>query len=304
MVGALDRYRQIAFTPGVRPIPRRRNPCGTGLRQAPSPSLFSHPRPARSPVISPADHLFLDELFRRAQLNIAAYRPSALSRRIPACLRTLKVRSPAEALRRLELDPPLLDQALSALLIGVTSFFRDPPVFAHLAQTAVPEILRRTSSPLILSAGCSDGAELYSLALCLLEGGAREMTLSGLDCRRRAIDRARAGQYAPALLSNVPPALREKYLYPAAGGFQIRDSLAQYAHWRLADALAGFSGAHYDLVACRNLAIYLEHAAVATLWRRLHAALRPGGFLLAGRAERPTSGFVRAGPCLFRKVLP
>jgi chemotaxis protein methyltransferase CheR/two-component system CheB/CheR fusion protein len=58
------------------------------------------------------------------------------------------------------------------------------------------------------------------------------------------------------------------------------------------------------LIACRNFAIYLQHPAAARLWRRLHSSLRPGGLLLTGKAERPTSGFLRAGPCLYRKASP
>jgi chemotaxis methyl-accepting protein methylase len=159
-------------------------------------------------------------------------------------------------------------------------------------------------APRVLSVGCSDGSELYSLPICLQESGARGFCLHGIDCRRRAIERARAGVYAASALDALPPLLREKYFDHDRRGYRIKEPLRHKSHWHLADAFLGLPAGPYDLIACRNVAIYLEHAAAARLWRRLHSALRPGGLLLTGKAERPTSGFLRAGPCQFRKALP
>ena len=78
-----------------------------------------------------------------------------------------------------------------------------------------------------------------------------------------------------------------------AAAIASRSLCAHKSHWHLADAFLGLPAGPYDLIACRNVAIYLEHAAAARLWRRLHLALRPAGLLLTGKAERPTSGFLR-----------
>jgi chemotaxis methyl-accepting protein methylase len=299
-----DAYRAVQFCGTPRPASLRAERFSRPLREAPSPSIFAQPFSPRAPVISPADRLLLDDVFARLQLNGQAYRPGALGRRVPACLRALQARSPAEAQRRLEHDPHALDLALNALLIGVTAFFRDTPVFSHLRHNALPDLLRSTPAPKILSVGCSDGAEAYTLAIILLELHVREIQIRGIDCRRRAIDRAKAGVYPPSALAGVPAPLREKYFEPLPHTYRIKDAVRRLVSWQVADAFIHLPAPPYDLIACRNFAIYLEHAAAARLWRRLHSALRPGGLLLVGKAERPTSGFLRAGHCLFRKSHP
>jgi chemotaxis protein methyltransferase CheR/two-component system CheB/CheR fusion protein len=57
------------------------------------------------------------------------------------------------------------------------------------------------------------------------------------------------------------------------------------------------------LVLCRNLSIYLQPRASTELWRQLEAAVRPGGVLVLGKAERPgcTRRFAPLGPCLYRR---
>jgi chemotaxis methyl-accepting protein methylase len=61
----------------------------------------------------------------------------------------------------------------------------------------------------------------------------------------------------------------------------------------------------WDVVLCRNLVIYLQPGAAAVLWRQLAAAVRPGGLLVLGKAERPGGDgrlFTPAGPCVFRRT--
>src|SRR5688500_17451182 len=72
---------------------------------------------------------FLHWLFIEAGLDASCYRPETLHRRIPACLRELRVANLADARTLLTRDPSRLPAAVGALLIGVTSFFRDDSVF-------------------------------------------------------------------------------------------------------------------------------------------------------------------------------
>jgi chemotaxis methyl-accepting protein methylase len=304
MSQAVDRFCHVQFQ-GVKAgfsgsiATRRIRP----LREVPFTSSFDRDQRPHA-TVSPPDRLLLDVIFERASLNTSAYRPGALARRIPACLRALQARSPADAIRRLEHDPDALDLALNALLIGVTTFFRDPLSFEHLRTVALPDLLQTSTSPRMLSVGCSDGAELYSLALCLLDLGVRDFDLRGIDFRRPAVRAARTGLYSHSALAAVPPHLRHAWFDLRARAAQVKPALRQRLHFQHADAFHQVLHGPYDLVACRNFSIYLEHPAAARLWRKLHNALRPGGLLLAGKAENPTGGFLRAGPCLFRKASP
>src|SRR6516164_5078729 len=75
---------------------------------------------------------FVNWLFRQAGLSAAHYRPETLRRRLPACLRNLRVRSTEQARQLLERSPGLVPAAVSALLVGVTTFFRDREPFERL----------------------------------------------------------------------------------------------------------------------------------------------------------------------------
>lgn len=240
-------------------------------------------------------------LLARAGLDPDAYRATPLQRRVPACLRALGVTSEAAALRALQREPAPRAEALSALLLGVTSFFRDDEVFARLERQVVPRLRGLDRAPRVLSVGCASGAELYSVAMLLAEAGLiAGATLTGIDARPDAIAAARGGVFAPAALTGLSDARRHRHLEPAPGGERIAGRLRQHTTWRLADATRGLPPGPWDLVLCRNLIIYLQAHCAATLYARLRGALAPGGVLVLGRAERPPRalGLQPLGPSL------
>jgi chemotaxis methyl-accepting protein methylase len=154
-------------------------------------------------------------IIARAGLDAGLYRHQPLERRLPACLRMLKAPSAAAARRLLERRPELLPAATSALLIGVTEFFRDAEVFDCVGGEVLPKLARRRGPLRVWSAACASGDELYSLAILLAEAGllARSFLL-GTDCRPEAIEQARAAVYPASALRALAPALREKYFEP------------------------------------------------------------------------------------------
>jgi chemotaxis methyl-accepting protein methylase len=270
------------------------------------------PRPRRDPGLPAGNHeeLTADEracvrwLFDRAELQILDYRFETLKRRIPACLRALRVESVGQVRAALERQPELLKPAISALVIGVTSFFRDPQVFSALEQTGLVEVLARSARPRIWSVGCSDGAELYSVAMLLAERAAVEScTMLGTDCRSDALQRARAGCYDATSLKNVPGEFVGRYFKPQNGLWQVHPFLRAAAQWRQGDAIHTSEPATWDLILCRNMAIYLQPAAAGRLWERLGASLRRGGILVTGKAERPygAAGLRAVAPCIYQR---
>ncbi len=79
----------------------------------------------------------------------------------------------AYALRVAE-DPALVAQLLDHITLQESSFFRDPPVFAALADRLLPAAIRAAADgPLVVwSVGCANGQEPWSLAMLLTELGA------------------------------------------------------------------------------------------------------------------------------------
>ncbi len=204
----------------------------------------------------------------------------------------------------LEENPTLQATAISAMLVGVTSFFRDPAVFDLLGRNVLPELARGRAALHAWSAGCSDGAELYSLALLLAEAGRLAGSyLLGTDCRPDALARARAGTFEAAALKHVAAPLLARYFTPVDGGWQVVPAVRACARWRTADVLQTQEPGLWDIILCRNTTMYMRAEAAQTLWERFEAALRPGGILVLGKAERPLGSrrLALLAPCIYRR---
>jgi chemotaxis methyl-accepting protein methylase len=247
---------------------------------------------------------FLQWAFQEAGLNANCYRPETLHRRVPACLRELRVTSLVDARRVIEQDRGKLAKAVGSLVIGVTSFFRDEHVFNDLRAHVLPTFPRPPLRSRVWSVGCSDGEELYSVAILLAEADLLESAeLLGTDCRGHAIAHAREAVYQPAALRSVSPRQWDRYFLPEATHVRVAPQLRSAARWRVADATQICEPGAWDMILCRNMAMYLRSNVAAALWRRLEHALRPGGFLVLGKAERPTGTrqLAAVAPCIYRK---
>ncbi len=248
---------------------------------------------------------FLAWLFSQAGLDARAYRSETLQRRFPSCLRSFRARSVGEVRRLLDQSPGRIQEALNAMLVGVTSFFRDPTVFEILEQEVLPALMKGRAGLHVWSTGCSDGAELYSLGILFAERGwLAGSYLLGTDCRPDAIRHARAGFFEPLACKNVKPELLERYLPNDGDRRRAVAALRNALRWRVADLLQVQEPGVWDLIICRNTIMYLRADAANLLWPKFESLLRPGGVLVLGKAERPigTKRLTPAGPCRYRRT--
>jgi len=246
----------------------------------------------------------LESLFQQAGLDIDDYRFETIKRRIPACIRALRVGSLSAVRAAVQAQPELLKTVLGTLVIGVTGFFRDPAVFDVLAQSVVPRLLSQKNGPRIWSAGCSDGPELYSVAMLVAErGGLQRSTLLGSDCRPDALARAREGRYEPCALKNLPQAFLPRYFQAEGVEWRVHPYLRAITQWRAGNALTTQEPGAWNLILCRNMSIYLQSGAAVRLWGLLENCLAPGGYLVLGKAERPhgCTGLTQVAPCVYRR---
>jgi len=231
---------------------------------------------------------FISWVLKLAGLDPESYRFRPLQRRLPACLRSLHADSEASAVQRLEQQPELLPAAIDALLIGVTEFFRDPEVFETLRTEVLPQLAACDRPLQVWSAGCSNGAELYSVAILLAQAGLLDRSyLLGTDCRHDAIKRARNAIYDSIQLQNIKLPDQYNYFIRAGGQYRPIASLHRNIHWRVANLHQGIEEGPWDLILWRNMAIYLTAEAAEPIWNSLASALAPAGALVVGRAERP-----------------
>ena len=200
------------------------------------------------------------------------------------------VASPAGAAERLEM--------LSALTTNVTRFFREPHHFEHLRSHVLPPLLdaaRHNGRVRIWSAACSTGQEPYSIALALLsvEPNAANLGVKILatDIDPRVVADAQRGVYPDAALVDVPQELRKRYFLPTEtrGEWQAVEDMQRLITFRTLNLNADWPmPGKFNVIFCRNVAIYFDEPTQQTLWSRFAAKLEPNGWLYIGHSERVT----------------
>ncbi|NPV08774.1 MAG: protein-glutamate O-methyltransferase CheR [Anaerolineae bacterium] len=220
-------------------------------------------------------------------LDLSAYKSTAMKRRLEAYLTRMRAGSWAEYVVRLEREPEEGHRLRDYLTISVTSFFRDADRYEVLRREILPELLDTTRSLAAWSAGCSDGPEPYTLAMLFHSlAPRRRVRIWATDIDRQGLARARAGgPYSASAIQLLPSDLSSRYLVPMAGGFGVVPSLVRRVTFQEHDVLRDPISGSFDLIACRNVIIYLTEEARTRLFDRLASSLRPGGVLFVGAAE-------------------
>jgi two-component system, chemotaxis family, CheB/CheR fusion protein len=226
-------------------------------------------------------------------INFSLYKPGTVQRRTLRRMAIHKVDEVSDYAKFLEKHPKELEELCQDLLIPVTSFFRDFEAFESLKSKVFPAILKDRSSKesiRIWAPGCSTGEETYSLAILLLEFLGDKMAsyhiqLFGTDVNGRGIEKARTGIYGERIAQEISPERLRRYFTKVDEGYRVskgvRD-LCVFAKQNLAED-PPFS--RMNLVACRNLLIYLGPELQRKIMPILHYALMPSGFLFLGNAE-------------------
>ena len=189
--------------------------------------------------------------------------------------------------------PPERERLIDAILINVTAFFRDESSWSFLAEKVVPELLTRRDGCArirVWSAGCSTGEEAYTLAIVFAEAmGMADFTqrvmVHATDVDDDALKRGRRARYKEAQVSHLPERLVHKYFRRADRDYVIRDEVRRRVCFHRHDIIGDAALVHVDLLACRNMLMYLNADTQLRILRRFHRALNDGGILFLGRAE-------------------
>ncbi|MDO5657997.1 MAG: protein-glutamate O-methyltransferase CheR [Paracoccus sp. (in: a-proteobacteria)] len=182
---------------------------------------------------------------------------------------------------------------ISSLTTNVTHFFREAHHFDTLCQNILPDLRHNAGSINIWSAGCSSGQEPYSIAMAIAERHpdlTKRVTIFGTDIDHNILERAKSGFYSQAELSGLSPERRGRFFEDKAGGWQVRPAIAQMVRFSCENLTASkASRDRFDVIFCRNVAIYFDQETQERLWRRLAESLKPQGWLLIGHSERVPS---------------
>lgn len=233
------------------------------------------------------------QLRRHSGVDFTYYKQTTLQRRIKRRMLLHKLEKLSDYVRYLQENPAEVDALYHDMLINVTSFFRDPEVFAALTEKVFPAIVKERSgdAPIrIWVPGCSTGEEAYSIAMCLLEylGDAAAnipLQIFATDIDDAAIERARNGIYADSIAQDVSPERLRRFFAKFEGGYQIAKRIRDICLFARQNVIKDPPFSKLDLVSCRNLLIYLGPVLQKKVLAMFHYALKPTGFLLLGTAE-------------------
>ncbi|MCX6914432.1 MAG: PAS domain-containing protein [Verrucomicrobia bacterium] len=227
--------------------------------------------------------------------DFSLYKKTTIYRRIERRMGIHQIDRITGYVRFLQENPRETELLFKELLIGVTSFFRDPAVWEELKVRVLPALLkdRPPSRALrIWVPGCSTGEEAYSLAILFKEvleqsrpDGNYSLQIFATDLDRDAIEKARTGMFPANIAADLSPERLSQYFVQMEHGYQVTKPVREMVIFAPQNVIMDPPFTKLDLVSCRNLLIYLTAELQKKLIPLFHYSLNPGGFLLLGSAE-------------------
>lgn len=210
---------------------------------------------------------------------------------------------------------------INAITTNVTSFFREPHHFEHLAKT-LPELVKTFGSLHIWCAAASTGEEPWSIAMVVhsfkktAPGAAVKITATDIDTT--ALTKAKAGVYALDDAALNTHQLMKKYLEPtdktpyttpvgAQKAYQVKDeirSLVNFAPLNLQKPWVNHAGP-FHIVFCRNVIIYFSKETQRALFKRIEPLMPSKAVLYLGHSEsllNVSTAYTNAGKTAYLKA--
>ena len=256
--------------------------------------------PSKSPTAEsskPSDTLntILSLLRQHSKHDLSLYKSSTVLRRIERRVAVHGFDTMTAYARFLQNNPQELDLLFAEMLIGVTSFFRDPEVWEELTVRMAQELLPSRSPDTPLRAwvvGCSTGEEAYSLAMVFSEAQdalpaemRQPLQIFATDLSAEAIAVARKGLYPTKAVASVSADRLARFFSRQDAGFMIDKGIRDMVLFAQHDVILDPPFTRLDLLCCRNVLIYFNAVLQHRLMPLFHYSLRPGGMLLLGSSE-------------------
>jgi chemotaxis methyl-accepting protein methylase/signal transduction histidine kinase len=217
-------------------------------------------------------------------------------RRIERRMGLRQIAGMGDYLSLLRKDPQELVQLAKDMLIGVSSFFRDPEAFGRLQETALAPLVagRSFDSPFrVWVPGCATGEEAYSVTMLLMEalasaGKGNPVQVFASDVDEDALETARTGIYPESIAVDVPPERLDRFFSHKDGRYQVKKQVREAVVFARQNLIADPPFSKMDLITCRNVLIYLQPEAQRKVISIFSFALNVGGFLFLGKSEIPS----------------
>ena len=237
--------------------------------------------------------LLLEAMVRHYGCDFRDYSPASLKRRVRHCMREEKLDTISALQDKILHDRGTMERLLLALSVNATAMFRDPGFYRTFRERMVP-LLRTYPFIRIWHVGCSTGEEVYSMAILLQEEGLYERTrIYATDMNEVVLKKAMDGVFPLRLMQ----AYTKNYLEAGGTGSFSEYYTARYDHalfhpslqsnlvWAQHNLVTDSSFNEFNVILCRNVMIYFNHALQARVHRLLYESLVLLGYLGLGSRE-------------------
>ena len=259
--------------------------------------------------MKPEEFSYLKKKIREfTKFDLENYGSSQMIRRLDGFLSRSKVDNVEHYCQLLEKDVQEREKLQNFLTINVSEFFRDVPHFKILQEKILPSMLQRNLKLNIWSAGCSNGSEIYSVAIILNQlSPYRTHRLLATDIDTNIIKMAKAGgPYKAADIRNIPKDKVDKYFNTIEDAYWIKEDLRKKVEFKQNDLTLDNCEDSFDLIICRNVVIYFSDETKKMLRRKFLGALKNNGVLFIGATETMLDindlKIQRIYPCFYQKT--
>ncbi|MEQ9440898.1 MAG: chemotaxis protein CheB, partial [Cyclobacteriaceae bacterium] len=227
------------------------------------------------------------------RINFALYKEATILRRMQKRMHITHVDTLKNYHEILTDNAAEIKQLSNEFLIGVSSFFRDKYPWDVFRDKVLPEIIAQKESGdtiRIWVAGCATGEEAYTIGMLIDDYLAKhELNLSykifGSDVDQRSIYTAGMGVYNSAMTDAIPPEFLTSYFDKKGITYKVKKSFRDCFVFAAQNIISDPPFIKMDVVACRNVLIYLNNDVQQKVLSNFHFSLNSGGYLILGKSE-------------------
>ncbi len=222
-----------------------------------------------------------------------------VSSRLNKLMEQQGIHSLGELVQRMQAQPRggLREQVVDAMTTNETLWFRDTYPFEVMKSKVLPEMLKASTGQRlrIWSAACSSGQEPFSLAMTLdefertnlgqLKAGVQ---IIATDLSGSMLNTCKSGEYdSLAMGRGLSQERLQRYFDPKPPGrWVLKPAIKSRVEFRPLNLLDSYAAlGRFDIVFCRNVLIYFSAEVKKDILMRIHATLKPGGYLFLGASE-------------------
>lgn len=259
-----------------------------------------------------------DVVYEESGIVLPEFKRNLIVSRLLRRLSELEISDFATYCRYIDLSNSCAEREIliSLMTTNVTKFFREEHHFERLKTHIWPSLIRDAKNGgkiRIWSAGCASGEEAYSLAISLLEefpGAVNcDVKILATDIDTKILQTAEKGRFRATYGAQLDEQIFNRYFVPnpeESKGFSIGSAPRQLVKFQRLNLIQDWVlPQKFDVIFCKNVAIYFDAVTQEKLWKSLSESLKIGGHLFIGQSERADrNDLLHLGQTIYQRIVP